>query len=83
MKADMGNDCFQKLHGKLAMLTLLIAWERQYFFFFYTYLGDIFCTQIHLSENWRLPLRRFFFFFYLKVYSAPLPKLKIPNFYHI
>lgn len=29
--------------------------------FFYTYLGDIFCTQIHLSENW-LPLRLFFSF---------------------
>lgn len=61
------------------MLTLLIAWERQYFF--YTYLGDIFSTWIHLSENWRLPLR-LFFSFYLKVYSVPLPKLKIPNFYH-
>ena len=68
IKGSMGNDCFQKLHGKLAMLILLIAWER--LCISYSYIGDVFCALIHWSENWRLAL-----IFFLKVFSAPLTKL--------
>lgn len=51
IKGNMGKNWFQKLHGKLAMLILLIAWERLCTFISLLLPCWFFSALIHLSEN--------------------------------
>lgn len=79
IKANMGSDCFWKLHVNLAILFLFIVWKRLYFV---VVLGFIFSLIFTLAMFCALGFTSvktggffaFLFFFNPKVYSAPPPK---------